>query len=197
MNTDYKKLCIELFGTDNIDKLKDIAKKLNYNRGAGRKPKLTKKQLVEIEELLTNGMTMEEIAQKYNTSRQIIDKYVNTPPPDGYTLRMKYMNRNKLCTIIDVDFENERVQIKNRTDDIIHRAFGVVLTPTWHQFQDFLEDRCFQKGRGDAKSILRKLELDCYDPLQIVEKTKGRIADDNMHLKIQYFPRRSDMIAKN
>ena len=145
MKIDYKKLCLDIFGTDNVEELKNIAKMINDNRGAGRKPKFTENQIDEIENLLAAGITMDEIAKRFKTSRQIINKYINTPPEEGYTLRMKYMNRNKLCTVIDVDFENERVMIKNRTDDIVHRAFGVVTKPTWEQFQEFLEDRCFKK----------------------------------------------------
>lgn len=197
MNTDYKKLCVELFGTDNVEELKKIAKRLKDNRNAGRKQKFTEKQIKEIEKLLEGGMTMNEVAERYGTSRQIIDKYVNRPPEKDYTLRMTYMYGQNPCTIIDVDFLNERVTIKNRTDDILHRAFGVVENPTWQQFQGFLEDRCFPKTRGNMKNVLRELNLDSYDPLQIVERTRGRTADDNLWLKFKYFPQRSDLNASN
>jgi len=33
------------------------------------------------------------------------------------------------------------------------------------------------------------LQLTSYDPLQIVEKPKGRIAEDNMWLKFAYYQR--------
>lgn len=197
MNTDYRKLCVELFGTDNVDELKKIAKKLKDNRNAGRKQKFTDKQIKEIEKLLEGGMTMNEVAERFGTSRQIIDKYVNRPPEKNYTLRMTYMHGQNPCTIIDVDFLNERVTIKNRTDDILYRAFGVVENPTWQQFQEFLEDRCFPKTRGNMKAVLKELGIDSYDPLQIVERTKGRTADDNLWLKFKYFPQRRDMNASN
>ncbi len=197
MNTDYRKLCVELFGTDNVDELKKIAKKLKDNRNAGRKQKFTDKQISEIEKLLEGGMTMIEVAERFGTSRQIIDKYVNRPPEKNYTLRMTYMHGQNPCTIIDVDFLNERITIKNRTDDILYRAFGVVENPTWQQFQEFLEDRCFPKTRGNMKAVLKELNIDSYDPLQIVERTKGRTADDNLWLKFKYFPQRRDMNASN
>lgn len=197
MNTDYRKLCVELFGTDNVDELKKIAKKLKDNRNAGRKQKFTDKQISEIEKLLEGGMTMVEVAERFGTSRQIIDKYVNRPPEKNYTLRMTYMHGQNPCTIIDVDFMNEKVMIKNRTDDILYRAFGVVENPTWQQFQEFLEDRCFPKTRGNMKAVLKELGIDSYDPLQIVERTRGRTADDNLWLKFKYFPQRRDMNASN
>lgn len=197
MNTDYRKLCIELFGTDNIDELRKIAKKAKDNRNAGRKQKFTEKQIEEIEKLLEKGITMNEVARKYKTSRQIIDKYINCPPKKDYTLRMTYMHGQNPCTIIDVDFLNERITIKNRTTDVLYRAFGVVENPTWEQFQEFLADRCFPETRGNLKAVLKDLNLDSYDPLQIVEKTKGKTADDNLWLKFKYFPQRREINAHN
>ena len=133
---------------------------------------------------------MSAVAEKYDTSRQIINKYFNQKPEKNYTLRMTYMYGQNPCTIIDVDFLNEKIAIKNRTDDVLHRAFGVIENPTWQQFQEFLEDRCFPRTRGDIKTLLRSLELDSYDPLQIVEKTKGRTADDNLWIKFKYYSQR-------
>lgn len=80
MNTDYRKLCIELFGTDDFVKLRQIAKKTNTNRNAGRKRKFTANELAEIEKMLENGATINAVAEHYGTSRQIVDKYINTPP---------------------------------------------------------------------------------------------------------------------
>ena len=188
MNTDYRKLCIELFGTDDVEKLRQIAKKTNTNRNAGRKRKFTAKELAEIEKMLENGATINAIAEHYGTSRQIVDKYINTPPEKNYTLRMTYMYKQYPCTIIDVDFLNERIAIRNRTPDILHRAFGTIANPTWKQFEEFLADRCYPATRGNIKSILKNLGIDSYDTLQIAEKTNGRTADDDMWLKFKYYP---------
>lgn len=188
MNTDYRKLCIELFGTDDVAKLRQIAKKTNTNRNAGRKRKFTANELAEIEKMLENGATINAVAEHYGTSRQIVDKYINTPPEKNYTLRMTYMYKQYPCTIIDVDFLNERIAIRNRTADILHRAFGVVENPTWKQFEEFLVDRCYPATRGNIKSILKKLGIDSYDTLQIAEKTNGRTADDDMWIKFKYYP---------
>lgn len=197
MEINYRKLCVELFGTDDVEKLKKIAQKAKDNRNAGRKQKFTEKEISEIEKLLEKGMTMSAVAERYGTSRQIINKYFNQMPEKNYTLRMTYMYGQNPCTIIDVDFLNEKIAIKNRTDDVLHRAFGVIENPTWQQFQEFLEDRCFPKSRGNIKAILRSLELDSYDPLQIVEKTKGKTADDNLWIKFKYYSQRGEMNAGN
>ena len=47
------------------------------------------------------------------------------------------------------------------------------------------------------KSVLRDLQLDSYDPLHIIEKTKGRTADDNLWIKFKYYPQREEINANN
>ena len=70
--TDYRKLCIDLFGTDNETELKDIAGRLK----GGRKNKLTETDVKNAIEMQKNGKTTAEIAQTFNVSRQTI-KIVN------------------------------------------------------------------------------------------------------------------------
>lgn len=194
MELDYRKLCIDLFGTDNAEELKKIAATLKEKnpRNAGRKRKLSDDDVNRIRKLKANGVTINEIAKQYKTSRQIISKYLNDNEriSDGCTLRITYMNQDAPCTVIDVDFMNERILIQNKTDDLIHRAFGVNEQPTWEDFEIFLRDRCFPETRGNKKSILRSLGLDYYDPLAIVEKTEGRISEDNLWMKFKYYPRK-------
>ena len=62
------------------------------------------KDLQKMRELLENGTTINDIAKRFQTSRQIIGKYLNDNPADGYTLRMTYMYKQHSCTVIDVDF---------------------------------------------------------------------------------------------
>ena len=188
-NVDYRDVCQELFGTTDIDELKKIAAQVNQKnpRQAGRKKKFTDQDVAHMRELRTNGVPMQEIAERYNTSRQIVSKYLNQAPEDGYTMRMTLMYQNKPCTAIDVNFLQNQIKIQNYTKDILHRAFGVKEDPTWEDFHVFLQDRCFPKTRGNVKTILAGLGLQDYDPLQIVEKTGGRTAEDDLWLKFQYY----------
>ena len=112
----------------------------------------------------------------------------NAMPQENYTMRITYMCRQNPCTVIDIDFLNRRIRIKNCTDNILHRAFGINLHPTWEDFESFLQERCFPPSRGNAKEILQELHLTDYDPLQIVEKTGGRMAEDNFWMKFDYYP---------
>ena len=99
------------------------------------------------------------------------------------------MYQNKPCTAIDVNFLQNKIKIQNYTKDILHRAFGVKESPTWEDFHIFLQDRWFPKTRGNVRTVLAGLGLQDYDPLQIVEKTKGRTAEDDLWLKFQYYER--------
>ena len=102
-------------------------------------------------------------------------------------MRMDFMCKEECCTQILVDFRRERIEIVNTTDDIIHRAFGIKAKPTWEDFMEFLESRCFPRTRDQLRVVLKDLELDFYDPLAIVEKTKGRMAEDFQWLQITYY----------
>ena len=196
---DYRKLCLDLFGTDDIDELAKIARTFNEknSRNAGRKKKFTPEDVKMIRSLVEDGVTVNEVAEQFQTSRQVIGKYLNEKPADGYTLRMTYMYQQHPCTIIDVDFLNQRVMIQNKTKDMLHRAFGVIENPTWDDFEMFLRERCFPVTRGNAEEILKGLQLTSYDPLQIVEKTRGRTAEDDMWLKFNYYPTKGAVYGCN
>lgn len=190
-HVDYKALCCELFGTTDVSELKKIAVQVNQKnpRQAGRKKKFTNEDIAAMRKLRADGVPMQMIANRYGTSRQIVSKYLNQAPDAGYTMRMTLMYQNKPCTAIDVNFLQNKIRIQNYTKDILHRAFGVKESPTWEDFYVFLQDRCFPKTRGNVKTVLVGLGLQDYDPLQIVEKTNGRTAEDDLWLKFQYYGR--------
>ena len=190
-NVDYKAVCQELFGTTDVDELKRLAAQINQKnpRQAGRKKKFKHEDVERMRELRADGLPMQEIADRYGTSRQIVSKYLNQAPEDGYTMRMTLMYQNRPCTAIDVNFLQNKIKIQNYTKDILHRAFGIKEDPTWEDFYVFLQDRCFPKTRGNVKTVLAGLGLQDYDPLQIVEKTNGRTAEDDLWLKFQYYGR--------
>lgn len=185
---DYKALCKKLFGTTDVKELERIAAKVNQRnpRNAGRKRFFNEADVREMEKLAAKGIPFDEIAAQYQTTRQTVNKYLNRKP-DGYTMRIDYCNRAKICTVIDVDFHNERIRIQNRTEDILHRAFGANENPSWSDFELFLEDRCIPRSRGYLKETLNELQVAGYDPLQIAEAVNGRTAEDNMWMKFHYF----------
>lgn len=101
------------------------------------------------------------------------------------TLRLWYGRGEDVYTIIDVTPQYRRVRIYNYTDDIICRAFGRLENPDYGQYEDFLESRCFPRSRDKMKITLEELDLPFYDPLLIIEKTEGRMADDEFWLRVE------------
>lgn len=194
---DYRKLCVELFGTDDEAALRKIAAEYEKKntRNAGRKRKASDEDIRKMRTMRNAGASMQELARKFRISRQTVERYLNTSIGDGCTMRLTYMFRRQPCTVIDVNFLDRKVVIQNKTDDILHRAFGVIEDPTWNDFENFLRDRCFPQTRGNCKELLREMGLTDYDPLQIAEKTKGRLADDEMWLRFRYLPKREEAIG--
>lgn len=86
---DYQQICKKIFGTDDIEKLYEIAEKAHKyelecemtktmnERNAGRKPKIDCDIVVEIQEKYGEGKSVIELAKEYNVSRPTIYKYLN------------------------------------------------------------------------------------------------------------------------
>ena len=86
--------------------------------------------------------------------------------------------------IIQIDFKHEVVRMKNYTDRIPLRAFGVVENPSWADFEEFLKERCLPASRAGLKGILREMDVPFFDPLLIIEKTNGRMAGDRQWVQV-------------
>lgn len=199
----------DIFGTDNPEELKEIARKAEaYDRivkqespvnvrGAGRKQRFSQQEVDYLIELYHEGKPVTWLAEHFTISRQTVYKYLKPElrfiKDPALTMRMIFMNREEECTLIDVDFLHKKVYIRNKTDDILHRAFGVLEQPMWSDFEDFLESRCFPATRANLKLVLRDLGLSYYDPLQIIEKTGGKMAEDYQWLRILY---REEVLAQ-
>ena len=109
----------------------------------------------------------------------------NIIPKKQMPLRLFYMYGNKICTLIDVDESKEEIKIKNYTNKVMFKAFGINEHPTFKDYQEFLKSRCFPETRDKLKLVLDDLGLPFYDPLMIIKKTEGRMAEDNFWIKIE------------
>ncbi len=105
-------------------------------------------------------------------------------PVQEYPLRILYMYKNQPCTVIDVDEAKQVVKIKNFTDKLAYRAFGSIENPDYGQFIEFVKSRCFPETRDKIKIELEALGLPFYDPISIMEKTAGKMAEDLFSVKI-------------
>ena len=72
----------------------------------------------------------------------------------------------------------------SEVDSILDTAFGVNTEPTWDDFLIFLESRCIPRTRCGLNYYLDAVGVSEYDPIQLVEKTHGRMAEDHKWLKI-------------
>lgn len=102
-----------------------------------------------------------------------------------YPLRLFYMNNNNVSTVIDVDYINRKVKFRNYTENIVNRAFGVKDKISFEDYENFIKSRCFPDSRDKLKIELEKIDIPFYDPLMIIEKTQGRVADDDNWLMIE------------
>lgn len=106
-------------------------------------------------------------------------------PERRLPIRLWYMYRQDPCTLIDVDDRLQLVEIKNFTIDRIYRAFGTNEMPNYQDYRSFLETRTFPASRDKMKLVLNELDLPFYDPFMIIEKTEGRMAEDEFWIKIE------------
>ena len=162
-------------------------------RGAGRKPALSDQALQEIRRRHEDGETVTDLARAYGVSRQTLHNYLKEPE-DGqrmvyrslrqwqrlnrdfpgvdvqdYMIRIDYMNGEECCSQMLVSFAKRRVVVENRTE------------------------RCMPRTRDRLRLVLEDIGVDSYDPMAIIEKTQGRMAEDGQWLKISYFaPERTE-----
>lgn len=106
-------------------------------------------------------------------------------PQKELPLRLWYYYKNEVCTVIDVDERKHIVQVYNYISDDMFKAFGKKTEITYEMYEEFLESRCFPRERDKMKLKLRELDLPFYEPLMIIEKTEGRMAEDEFWIKIE------------
>lgn len=104
----------------------------------------------------------------------------------GHAVRaFRLYDGDQLCSTIYVDFTEQTVMAENQAVPPIKTAFGNNPVPSWEDFQRFLEERCIPRQRAGLREYLEALGLDTYDPLAIIEKTGGRMAEDQQWLSME------------
>lgn len=99
-------------------------------------------------------------------------------------LEIRYYNGDELCTLIYADRTAKDLTAENYTSQTVKTAFGNVPFPSWEDLEEFLEERCIPRGRAGLREYLEALGLDGYDPLAIVQKTQGRMAEDDQWMEV-------------
>ena len=105
---------------------------------------------------------------------------------NGVTVIIEVHSPRGVGTIIFADYKTQTVHIENKTTRILDTAFGKNTEPTWKQYEEFLNERCFPQTRDRLKLVLKDVGVDSYDALQIIRKTKGRMNDDHLWLELYW-----------
>ena len=115
--------------------------------------------------------------------KQTLREYKNTHNRNKL-LQLQFYHGDSLCTTILADETAEKVLIENHTNNPLYTAFGVNENPDWQDYQSFLEERCIPKSRAGLQEYLNSIGIDEYHPLEIIRKTKGRMAEDQSWLEV-------------
>ncbi|MCD7845956.1 MAG: hypothetical protein LUG57_08955 [Oscillospiraceae bacterium] len=103
-----------------------------------------------------------------------------------YTLR--FYDAEQLCSTILADFTERTVRVCNEDVALIKTAFGKNEMPSWADFERFLEERCVPRSRAGLREYLEAIGVSEYDPMAIIRKTKGRMAEDQQWLEVEAMP---------
>lgn len=116
---------------------------------------------------------------------QNIEQYRSTRLAQGHKLlEIRYYNGDTLCSLIYADQTVKDLRVENYTDHFVKTAFGKIRLPSWTDLEEFLEERCIPRQRAGLREYLEALGLDEYEPLSIIIKTKGRMAEDDQWMEV-------------
>lgn len=170
-----------------IRELEQRNSQIPEKRKRGR-PSLAPAVAARVLALRSQGESMAAIAQKTGISVGAVQKIVKDARIKSRRLYV-YMDREQPCTVLDVNYLEKKIVIKNLTEDKISRAFGIRENPDWEDFLMFLESRCMPKERYGLREELLQLGLETYEPELIIEKTNGRVYGDSQWI---YIPKKEE-----
>ena len=117
---------------------------------------------------------------------QEMEEYRDSRLSQGHELiSIRYYNGETLCTRIYADRTAKDLRAENETDQIVKTAFGKNELPSWADFEAFLKERCIPQKRSGLREYLEALGLEEYDPLAVIQKTQGRMAEDHQWMEVE------------
>ena len=115
-----------------------------------------------------------------------MDEFLEKKKVLGHKLiKFEFYDGEVLCTKIIADFTDKTLSVKNTTEHIVKTAFGKNEVPTWDNFQSFLEERCVPRSRNGIREYLEAIKVEEYNPIEIIKKTSGRMAEDDQWIKLE------------
>ena len=114
------------------------------------------------------------------------DSFVTAKKGQGHRLYiLNFNDGERLCSTIAADFTDRTLRVRNENIELIKTAFGKKENPSWEDFEHFLEERCIPRGRAGLREYLDAIGVLEYDPMEIIRKTQGRMAEDQQWLEIE------------
>lgn len=115
-----------------------------------------------------------------------LDAFAKNKKGAGHKLLLlEFYNGDILCTKICADFTDKDLSVANYTDNLVKTAFGKNEIPTWQDFENFLEERCIPRSRSGLREYLETIGVEEYNPLEIIKKTQGRMAEDDQWIRLE------------
>ena len=117
---------------------------------------------------------------------QSMEQYRSARMEQGHELlEIRYYNGDCLCTLIYADRTAKDLLAENYTKQSVKTAFGKNRFPSWADLESFLEERCIPRQRAGLREYLAALGLSEFDPLAIIRKTQGRMAEDDQWMEVR------------
>lgn len=118
--------------------------------------------------------------------KETLNEFVNNKKELGHKLILiKVFDNDTLCSSVCADFTDKTVKHENYVTDCIKTPFGNNKTPSFTDFENYLKERCIPESRSGIREYLDVLNIDFFEPLQIIKKTNGVMAEDNIHLETE------------
>ncbi len=114
------------------------------------------------------------------------DSFAATKKALGHMLcTLRFYDDQRLCSTIIADYTDQTLRVRNEDVELIKMAFGKRERPTWEDYESFLEERCIPRERAALQEYLDVIGVSEYDPMQIILKTQGRMAEDQQWIQIE------------
>ncbi len=168
--------------------------KLIVNKSGGTSSKGGKTYRVTIPNTWIDKMGLSEnnrdISITFDGEKILVEPEINMEEyalkrEDDKLIKLNFYNNDTLCFRVLADYTDKQIKIEHYTNDKFHTAFGVKENQSWDDYLSFLEERCIPRNRSGLKEYLDAIGVDEYEPLEIIRKTKGRMAEDNQWIEVR------------
>lgn len=120
------------------------------------------------------------------TRKLSFSEFLETNRQTGHKLfLLSCYSGDTLCARIVADETAQKLRVENLVSDFLKLPFGNNQDPGWEDYLHFLESRCIPKTRAGLREYLETIGVDRYDPLEIIRKTQGRMAEDAIWLTVE------------